>query len=170
MSEQNINTGNHGISVETDSPNSVNQGSNSSDVDTNSIISEIRLSEKRLSSKIETFSSNSTLSEEIKKINKEKESFIQQLNDQKDKTRILEEDKIKLDRELAGTKESKDNADATARKYADKLLFADFLENYAKVASDYFALLKMTSEKAYELFKKLSSSNEKKRFCTQPAA
>lgn len=133
----------------------------SANEDSSKIIKALIKLESTLSSKIDSLSFSKASAEERSKLIQEKESLNQQLKELKEKNQILNDGKIKLESELNNAVETKTYAETTVKKYTERLLFVEFLENHAKVAADYFVLLQTISDKAFELYKKLATNNKK---------
>ncbi len=125
------------------------------------IFESLRNMEFRLLDKISSLNSDKSALEEKKNLIREKDSLEIQLKEIKEKNLLQSNAKIEIENQITVLKESLNTTNVSLKKYSDRLLFADFLENYAKVTVDHFALLKLTLEKTQELLKKLSSYNEK---------
>ena len=128
--------------------------------DTNNVIGAIKRLESSLSSKIDSLSSNKAATEKVNQLTQEKESLTLQVKLLTDKVDISTNEKNEVIKELILVKESKSSLEANLSKYSDKLIFVEFLENYARTTVDYFELLRSIEDKSFEVSRKLSLQNE----------
>lgn len=129
-----------------------------------SVIEAIRRVESNLSSKIDSLSSNKAATEKVNQLIQEKESLAFQVKQLIDKADISTNERKEVAKELIHVKESKSSLEANLSKYLDKIIFVDFLENYARTTFDYFTILRSIEEKSFEVYNKLSQQSEKEAF------
>lgn len=125
----------------------------------NDFIERLRKAEMNIINKIESLSSNRDATQKIENQQSEIES-LKEKRDQynKDRDNVLKELNV-LQVEFTANEKEKQRIEADLRLYTDKVIFVDFLEPYARVASEYFSVANAGYQKAIELFKKLSNTD-----------
>lgn len=121
----------------------------------------IRNMEANLARRIDMLGAGKAAAEERDKLVAERDGYLQQAKKLETRVKQLEDENGQLNTSLLSSKETGNQAESEARKYRDKLLFAGFLDNYARVAADYFAFLASVSAKAHEFYNRMIAHGEK---------